>query len=225
MCTIHSDTLKSHWEVQTALQHLRDSPLANEQVASNLPWLGLLWADWREVSKFAACVKIVKADTASIRWFFLSQSVLWRRFYWYIEFKVIREKLKYDAGEPCWQPTKASSANRSIGGFSEFCRLFLNSFVTASDSPGSMWYQDVSGTWLRVNQLPLGFSYLTIRFWEESAKDATDAVLLAEIPGRGKGYLAKRKIKRGEASPVEWVTGCHCSSELDPDIWILSKSF
>ncbi|CAL1137788.1 unnamed protein product [Cladocopium goreaui] len=34
---------------------------------------------------------------------------------------------------------------------------------------------------------------------EESAKDATDAVLLAEIPGRGKGYLAKRKIKRGEA--------------------------
>ena len=156
---------------------------------------------------------------------FWGQSVLWRRFYWYIEFKVIREKLKYDAGEPCWQPTKASSANRSIGGFSEFCRLFLNSFVTASDSPGSMWYQDVSGTWLRVNQLPLGFSYLTIRFWEESAKDATDAVLLAEIPGRGKGYLAKRKIKRGEASPVEWVTGCHCSSELDPDIWILSKSF
>eukprot|EP00435_Cladocopium_sp_Y103_P057481 s1509_g19.t1 len=30
-------------------------------------------------------------------------------------------------------------------------------------------------------------------------EDATDAILLADIPGRGKGYLAKRKIKRGEA--------------------------
>eukprot|EP00434_Breviolum_minutum_P005774 symbB.v1.2.005089.t1/scaffold234.1/size257806/8 len=32
----------------------------------------------------------------------------------------------------------------------------------------------------------------------DAIKDGTEIILLADIPGRGKGYLAKRKIKRGE---------------------------